>query len=561
MSEPWATGKFSVSSTAKFSVIDVPQKGKGGGGGGGSAVPASTKDAAGLYKRDHMRVKEFLKLEESTAGTTVTVKGWVRTLREQGGGRFAFVELNDGSCNAGMQVLLNREPAEGDPATEGFAEAMAAGGTGSSMSFTGMISKSPAKGQLLELHAHSATVLGTTIAKEYPMSKKRHTAEQLRKVAHLRPRAKGHASAMRVRHAMAYATHKFFEENGFYYIHTPLITASDCEGAGEMFQVTTLLEAANKKAEEKGGTPYEKLARTKKGEFDYAKDFFGKKAFMTVSGQLNVETHACALGDVYTFGPTFRAEDSHTSRHLAEFWMIEPEISFADLAKDAELAEAYVKYCARYALENCLEDLQHFDQWVEKGLIARLTNVIENDFKILTYTEAIEILNQPGHLKKGKFEEKPDWGIDLGSEHERYLTEKVYKKPVILTHYPKEIKAFYMRLDDEVVDLKKYEGTKIGVAEGRTGETVSAMDILVPRIGELIGGSQREERLEKLEEAIRANGDDPKDYWWYCDLRRYGSVPHAGFGLGFERLIMFVTGIENIRDVIPFPRVPKTCDF
>lgn len=274
-----------------------------------------------------------------------------------------------------------------------------------------------------------------------------------------------------------------------------------------------------------------------------------------------METHACALGDVYTFGPTFRAEDSHTSRHLAEFWMIEPEISFADLEQDAALAEAYVKYCARYALENCREDLEHFDQWVEKGLIARLQNVVENDFKVLTYTEAIEVLNKPEHLKKGKFEEKPDWGIDLGSEHERYLSEKVYKRPVVLTHYPKEIKAFYMRLDEEVVDLKKYEGTKIGVAPGRTGETVAAMDILVPRIGELIGGSQREERLEMLEAAIVANGDDPKDYWWYCDLRRYGSVPHAGFGLGFERLIMFVTGVENIRDVIPFPRVPKTCDF
>lgn len=377
---------------------------------------------------------------------------------------------------------------------------------------------------------------GTVGGKYYPLAKKQHGLEYLREKAHLRPRTKVFSSALRMRHAMAFATHKFFNERGFVYVHTPLITAADCEGAGEQFTVTTLLPDHAK---------IKDIPVTKEGDVDFSKDFFSRRCCLTVSGQLNVETHACALSDVYTFGPTFRAENSHTSRHLAEFWMIEPEICFAELADDMALAEDYVRYCAAYALEHCADDINYFENEFpggEKGLKDRLQNVVDNNFARITYTEAVKLLQDHIRAKKVKFTSYPNWGDDLGSEHERYICEKVYAKPTIVTNYPKGIKAFYMKLNDD-------------------NETVAAMDILVPKIGELIGGSQREDNLKVLEERCIAAGLKPEDIWWYADLRRYGSVPHAGFGLGFERLIMFVTGLENIRDVISFPRVPGHADF
>jgi asparaginyl-tRNA synthetase len=518
--------------------------------GGDFGAAADTASASGLFVRAHDRMKDVVKGDKE--GQQVVVKGWVKAFREQSA-TLIFCQLSDGSTFSGIQVVLTAE-------TEGFEAAKGAGGVAASLTCTGLLEKNPKNGSF-EVKAAKVEVMGANLDPDkYAVGKQRLSMEKLRELAHLRPRTNTMGAVMRVRNAMAYATHKFFNENGFFYIHTPLITASDCEGAGEMFQVTTLLDkhpdGKLPAVEEKDAT-----AHAPAGSVDYNGDFFGKKAYLTVSGQLNVETHACALGDVYTFGPTFRAEDSHTSRHLAEFWMIEPEISFADLDADMALAEAYVKYCTRFALENCADDIAFFDQMIEKGLVERLQNVIAAPFAIVTYTEVIELLNQPEHMAAGAFEEKPDWGIDLGSEHERYLAEKIHGKPTIITHYPKEIKAFYMRADEEVQDLSKYEGTHIGVAPDRSGVTVAAMDVIVPRIGELIGGSQREERPDVLDAAIKANGDDPKDYWWYCDLRKYGTTPHSGFGLGFERLIMFVTGIENIRDTIPFPRVPRRCDF
>jgi asparaginyl-tRNA synthetase len=482
----------------------------------------------GLFKRRRIRVKELLAAGLATVGQSVTVKGWAKTLREAGAGAFAFLEINDGSCFMGLQVVVSKD-------TPGFDAVMSSGGTGASFCVIGDVVESPAKGQLIEVKATHVTVYGNVHdPATYPMPKKRLTLEHLRDNAHLRARSNIHSAAMRVRNAMAQATHSFFNERGFLYIHTPLITASDCEGAGEMFAVTTLF---NHHAD--GNLP-----KTQDGKaIDFSKDFFDKPAFLTVSGQLNVETHCCALGDVYTFGPTFRAENSNTARHLAEFWMIEPEIAFANLSDDIDLAEDYLKYCAQYALDNCAEDLDFFNQNVEKGLIERLKSTIATPFIRLSYSDAIELINKPEHLKKGKFEKKPKWGDDLGSEHERYITEQVYQKPVCLYNYPKEIKAFYMRLNDD-------------------NKTVAAVDVLVPKIGEIIGGSQREERLEVLEARIvEATGHDPKEYSWYCDLRRYGSVPHAGFGCGFERLVRFVTGIENIRDVIPFPRWPGNAAF
>lgn len=481
------------------------------------------------FSRHRLRIKELLKGGESLIDQTVVIKGWAKTLREAGAGAFAFLELNDGSCFTGAQVLVTKGE------TEGFEDVIASGGAGASFGVTGIVVKSPAKGQTIEIKATKVVVLGVVEDKaKYPMSKKRHTLEHLRHHAHLRPRSNIHGAAMRVRNAMAFACHKFFNDRGFLYIHTPLITASDCEGAGEMFSVTTLLTSH----------PDGNLPKTKDGKaVDYSKDFFDKPAFLTVSGQLNVETHACALSDVYTFGPTFRAENSNTTRHLAEFWMIEPEISFADLTDDIDLAEDMLKYCAQYALDNCGDDIAFFDKNVEKGLIARLEKVISEDFIRLTYTDAVALLQEKKNLKKGKFQVKPEWGVDLGSEHERFLTEVIYKKPVCIYNYPKEIKAFYMRLNDD-------------------NKTVAAVDVLVPKIGEIIGGSQREERLDVLNRRIvEATGHPPEAYEWYTDLRKYGSVPHAGFGLGFERLVRFVTGIENIRDVIPFPRWPGNADF
>ncbi|CAK4649039.1 hypothetical protein LEN26_012815 [Aphanomyces euteiches] len=481
-----------------------------------------------LFKRRRVRVKELLGAGLALVGQSVTVKGWAKTLREAGAGAFCFLELNDGSCFTGVQVVVNKE-------VPGFEDVINSGGTGASFAVVGDVVESPAKGQLIEIKATHVTVYGTiSDPAKYPLPPKRHSLEHLRDNAHLRARSNIHSAAMRVRNAMAHATHTFFNERGFLYIHTPLITASDCEGAGEMFAVTTLF---NKHGD--GNLP-----KTADGKaIDFTKDFFDKPAYLTVSGQLNVETHCCALSDVYTFGPTFRAENSNTARHLAEFWMIEPEIAFADLSDDMDLAEDYLKYCAQYALDNCAEDLAFFDKNVEKDLLDRLKSTISSPFVRLTYTDAVELINKPENLKKGKFQVKPKWGDDLGSEHERFITEQIYNKPVMLYNYPKDIKAFYMRLNED-------------------NKTVAACDVLVPKIGEIIGGSQREERLEVLETRIKeATGHDPSEYGWYCDLRRYGSVPHAGFGCGFERLVRFVTGIENIRDVIPFPRWPGNAAF
>ncbi|CEM00011.1 unnamed protein product [Vitrella brassicaformis CCMP3155] len=463
----------------------------------------------------------------SWVGKLITVCGWSRTIRKQGGGTFCFVELNDGSCLKSLQVVV-------DKAVAGFDKLLKCG-AGCSFRFVGTIVESPAKGQAVELavkdpNAHTMTILGEADAGAYPLSKKQHSREFLREIGHLRPRSNLIGAVARVRSALAMATHRFFQDRGFLYIHTPLITCCDCEGAGEMFQVTTVLP----KVGEKGNAPVDKEQK-----IDYSKDFFGKPAFLTVSGQLAVENYACALSDVYTFGPTFRAENSNTSRHLAEFWMIEPEMAFADLQQDMDCAEAYVKYCVQWVLDNCMADLEFFDLRVEKGLVDRLRHIVNSPFVRITYTEAFEILQK----HKSKFQEKPEqWGMDLGSEHERYLTEQVYKQPVTVYNYPKEIKAFYMRLNND-------------------DRTVAAMDVLLPKIGEVIGGSQREERLDVLDRRIKDMGLPLESYWWYRDLRKYGSVPHAGFGLGFERLIMLVTGVDNIRDVIPFPRYPGHADF
>jgi len=482
-----------------------------------------------LFKRTRTRVKEILADPEGWIGRDVTVCGWARTVRNQK--TFAFMELSDGSGFKGLQIIIT------DGETEGFADTIKAGGTGSSFRIVGKVVKSPAKGQAVEVRAEAVHVLGTVDASKYPLSKKAHSVEFMRSVAHLRPRSNLIGAVSRVRNACAFATHSFFNQKGFLYVHTPIITGADCEGAGEMFSVTTLIEKNGANLPTVKGKP---------DEIDYSQDFFSKPASLTVSGQLNVECFSCALSDVYTFGPTFRAENSHTSRHLCEFWMIEPEIAFATLDDDMNLAEEYLKFCVQYVLDHCPDDIDFFEKRVEKGLRTRLTNVLENPFERLTYTRAIEILNEPKNLKRGKFEEKPEWGIDLGSEHERFLTEQVFKKPIILTHYPIDIKSFYMRQCDP--DEK-----------GR--RTCEAMDVLVPKIGEIIGGSAREERLDVLESRIEELNLEAENFDWYTDLRRYGSVPHAGFGLGFERLVMFTTGVENIRDVIPFPRWPGNCSY
>lgn len=498
----------------------------------------ATQQPSGKWDRHRIRVKELLDRSDELLGQSVTVKGWVRTSRSADKGALLFVELSDGSFSKGVQLVLDMAK------TNGAKEVSEAGGVGSCIAVEGTVLASPAKGQTIEIHVMHAKVLGAVYggengevgAKNYPMAKKQHTLEFLREKAHLRPRSKVFSAAMRIRHAMAFATHKFFNDLGFVYVHTPLITAADCEGAGEQFVVTTLLPEHAKTNQ---------IPATKDSSVDYSKDFFGRRCCLTVSGQLNVETHACALSDVYTFGPTFRAENSHTARHLAEFWMIEPEICFADLFDNMALAEDYVKFCTSYALEHCAGDLHYFEHEYpagEKGLQDRLRNVVENDFARITYTEAIELLHKEVAEGRAKFSVYPHWGDDLGSEHERYITEKVFQKPTIVINYPKGIKAFYMKLNDDK-------------------ETVAAMDILVPKIGELIGGSQREDDLVTLERRCTDMGMSPKDIWWYADLRRYGTVPHAGFGLGFERLVMFITGLENIRDVIPFPRVPGHAEF
>jgi asparaginyl-tRNA synthetase len=454
-------------------------------------------------------------------GTAVTVKGWVRTRRDSKAG-LSFINVHDGSCFEAIQVVA---PAE----LPNYAEQILHLTTGCAVEVDGELVPSQGKGQAVEIKAAAVRVTGMVDDPDtYPASAKRHSFEYLREVAHLRVRTNTFGAVARVRHRLAMGVHRFFDERGFYYVHTPIITASDAEGAGQMFRVSTL-DALHP-------------PRTPEGEADFAEDFFGKQAHLTVSGQLNVETYCCALSKVYTFGPTFRAENSNTSRHLAEFWMIEPEIAFADLAADAALAEEMLKFLFEDVLTARGDDMAFFDERIQPGLIENLRHIIQSPFRRLPYTEAVEILLK----SKQPFEYPVQWGKDMQSEHERYLTETYFKQPVIVTDYPKAIKAFYMRLNEPD-------------AQGR--QTVAAMDVLVPGIGEIIGGSQREERLDVLDRRIEEMGLHKDDYWWYRDLRRYGTVPHAGFGLGFERLIQFCTGMANIRDVIPFPRAPKQADF
>ncbi|MCI9467041.1 MAG: asparagine--tRNA ligase [Ruminiclostridium sp.] len=451
---------------------------------------------------------------EQFGGQEVTVCGWARTIRDMKS--FGFIELNDGSCFKNLQVVFS------DDSLENYKE-IAKQNVGAALIVTGTVVLTPEAKQPLEVKAATIQIEGTS-APEYPLQKKRHSQEFLRTIAHLRPRTNLYSAAFRVRSVAAFAIHEFFQNRGFVYVHTPIITASDAEGAGEMFQVTTL---------DVNNPP-----RTEDGSVDWSQDFFGKHANLTVSGQLNAENFAQAFGNVYTFGPTFRAENSNTQRHAAEFWMIEPEMAFCDLAGDMDVAEAMIKYVIRVVLERCPQEMEFFNSFVDKGLLQRLEHVANSDFGRVTYTEAVDILME----HNSKFDFKVSWGTDLQTEHERFLTEEVYKRPVFVTDYPKEIKAFYMRLNDD-------------------GKTVAATDCLVPGIGEIIGGSQREERLDVLEARIKALGMDPKDYWWYLDLRRYGSCRHAGFGLGFERMVMYLTGIANIRDVLPHPRTVGSAEF
>lgn len=460
-------------------------------------------------------LKDSKKDLSSLIGQEKNLKGWIRTVRNQK--TFSFIEINDGSTLSNFQIIVTPQVAD-------YEKLMSQLSTGASVSVKGTIVASPGKEQALEMQAKEITLIGSCDPEVYPLQKKRHSFEFLRTIAHLRSRTNTFGAVMRVRNAMAFATHQFFQSRGFIYLHTPIITSSDCEGAGQMFRVTTLDPLNPPKSQENG--------------IDYTQDFFAKPTYLTVSGQLNGEIYACALSDIYTFGPTFRAENSNTSRHLAEFWMIEPEMAFADLKDDMDCAEAYLKDVLKYVLEHCEEDMQFFNQHIAPGLIERLEHVIHTPFERVTYTEAIRILEKADKA----FEFPVKWGLDLQSEHERYLAEEFFGKPVILSDYPKDIKAFYMRLNDDQ-------------------RTVAAMDVLVPKIGEIIGGSQREERLDVLEAKLKEVGLPAEDYWWYLELRKYGSVPHAGFGVGFERLIQFATGMENIRDVIPFPRYPGKVDF
>ncbi|XP_065881667.1 asparagine--tRNA ligase, cytoplasmic 1-like [Euphorbia lathyris] len=539
---------------------------------------------------DRVRIRSIVNCpngEASLIGQRVRVGGWVKTGREQGKGSFAFLELNDGSSAANLQVIIEKEVADLSPLVH----------TGACVSVEGVL-KEPPEGtkQKIELRVEKVLHVGPVDPAKYPIPKTKLTLEFLRDHVHLRPRTNTISAVARIRNALAFATHSFFQEHSFLYVHTPIITTSDCEGAGEMFQVTTLIneveriekelvenppspadvEAAELVVKEKGGAVAQlKSAKASKedinasvaelkqakenlsklversslkpglpkkdGKVDYALDFFARQAFLTVSGQLQVETYACAVSDVYTFGPTFRAEKSHTSRHLAEFWMVEPEMAFADLQDDMNCAEAYVKYMCQWLLEKCPDDMELMAKFYDKGCVDRLKMVASTPFERITYTKAVDLLVEA--VKGGKtFENSVEWGIDLASEHERYLTEVLFKKPVIVYNYPKGIKAFYMRLND---DLK----------------TVAAMDVLVPKVGELIGGSQREERLDVIEQRISEAGLPTEPYEWYLDLRRYGTVKHSGFGLGFERMLLFATGIDNIRDVIPFPRYPGRADL
>ena len=466
-----------------------------------------------MYEK-RIRIAEIFKNAEAFKDNTVTVCGWIRQIRASN--QFGFAVINDGSCQKTLQVVFENEK------VKNYQE-IAKQNVGAALKVRGKIILTPEAKQPFELNASEIFVEGTSTP-EYPLQKKRHSPDFLRTIAHLRPRANTFNAVFRVRSAAAYAIHKFFQERGFTYVHTPLITASDCEGAGEMFRVTTIDPADP--------------PRKENGEVDYAEDFFGKSTFLTVSGQLNAECFAMAYADVYTFGPTFRAEKSNTPRHAAEFWMIEPEMAFADLEDDMETAEAMVKFVIRYVLDHCPQDMEFFNTFIDKGLIERLENLCSADFGRVTYTEAMELLQKSGK----KFEYPIGWGEDLQTEHERYLTEEVFGKPIFVTDWPKEIKAFYMRMNDD-------------------NKTVAAMDMLVPGVGELVGGSQREERLELLENRIEELGMNPESYKWYLDLRRFGGTTHAGFGLGFERLVMYLTGISNIRDVEPFPRTTGNAEF
>ncbi len=451
---------------------------------------------------------------EELGGRTVTVGGWARTIRDMK--NFGFVELNDGSCFKNLQVVMEREK------LENYAD-IAGQNVGAALIVTGTVELTPEAKQPLELKAARIEVEGASTP-DYPLQKKRHSVEYLRTIQHLRPRTNLFSAVFRVRSVAAHAIHTFFQDRGFVYIHTPIITGSDCEGAGEMFEVTTL---------DMSNPP-----RLPDGSVDWSQDFFGKRANLTVSGQLNAENFAMAFGNVYTFGPTFRAENSNTQRHAAEFWMIEPEMAFCDLDGDLEVMEAMVKFIINTVLEKCPDEMAFFSNFVDKGLLERLHNVVSNDFARVTYTEAVEILKK----HNDKFDYKVDWGTDLQTEHERFLTEQVYKRPVFVTDYPKEIKAFYMRLNDD-------------------GRTVAAADCLAPGIGEIIGGSQREERLDMLTARMKELGLREEDYWWYLDLRRYGGCRHSGFGLGFERMVMYLTGVSNIRDVELHPRTVGNADF
>ena len=455
-------------------------------------------------------------LRSTDFGSTVCVKGWVRTRRS--GKAVSFIALNDGSTIKNVQIVADAAVFDSEQLKQIT--------TGSCLSVIGKMVESPGAGQSVEVQAEQIEILGTC-AEDYPMQKKGQSFEYMRTHAHMRLRTNTFGAVFRIRHNLAYAIHKYFHEHGFFYFHTPIITASDCEGAGQMFQVTTQNLYTLKKDEE--------------GKIDYSDDFFGKPTSLTVSGQLEGELGATALGAIYTFGPTFRAENSNTPRHLAEFWMIEPEIAFYDIHDNMDLAEDFIKYCVKWALEHCADDLEFLNKMIDKSLLERLHFVVEHDFVRLTYTEGIQILEEAvanGH----KFEFPVHWGTDLASEHERYLVEEHFKRPVILTDYPKEIKAFYMKMNED-------------------GKTVRAMDVLFPQIGEIIGGSEREESYDKLKARIDELQIPMKDMWWYLDTRRFGTCPHSGFGLGFERLVLFVTGMQNIRDVIPFPRTPKTADF
>lgn len=463
------------------------------------------------------KIAELYASAESHIGKEVCVKGWVRTHR--GNKYVQFVALNDGSTIKNLQVVFdmnNFTDEQLKPLT-----------TGSAMSVTGLLVESQGKGQSIEIQARELEIYGTADPEAYPLQKKGHSLEFLREIAHLRPRTNTFGAVLRVRSTLAYAIHRYFQERGFYYLNTPLITGSDCEGAGAMFQVTTM--------------DLKNIEKLPDGAVDYSADFFGKPTALTVSGQLEGELGATALGAIYTFGPTFRAENSNTPRHLAEFWMIEPEVAFNDITDNMELAEEFIKYCVQWALDNCMEDIKFLNDMFDKELIARLEGVLKDSFVRLPYTEGIKILEEA--VAKGhKFEFPVYWGVDLASEHERFLVEDHFKRPVILTDYPKEIKAFYMKQNED-------------------GKTVRAMDVLFPKIGEIIGGSEREADYDKLMSRIDELGIPMKDMWWYLDTRRFGTVPHSGFGLGFERLLLFVTGMGNIRDVIPFPRTPNNAEF